>query len=123
MDSKFKAPLFPVSRNGKWGAIDPSGQITIALQFNYISKFDHELAVARNGKTSGILHSSGEFYPCPVYVGLGHRLFSYRKEPPEKVGLMDAGGQILTDPIYDCIGTASDGLIVVAAEGRWGAID
>jgi hypothetical protein len=36
---------------------------------------------------------------------------------------MDADGKILTDPIYDGIGQASDGLIVVESGGKWGAID
>lgn len=57
----FCGGMATIERNGRYGYIDVTGAVRIALQFDDAQPFDRGLALVEIGKTKGYINSQGEF--------------------------------------------------------------
>ena len=117
----------------KSGFIDKKGQVVIDFQYDETSNFSEGLSyVEKNGQSAFIdktgkviiegydwdddwfyqIESSPEFHEglCPVCI-------------PEKYGLRNGLGKIITEPLYDELEKMENGLFIARTNDKYGIID
>jgi len=60
--------LFPAKQAGKWGYIDISGKMAVALQFDSAGNFSEVLAAVRVGDKYGFIDPSGKYAIDPLLL-------------------------------------------------------
>lgn len=113
-----------VSKDGKWGYIDESGNKFIDLKYDDAYSFSEGLAlVVINGKT-GFINEKGELVIDTIYED-GDK-FSSGLAPVKKNGVygyVDKFGKIIIEPQFMLAGFFSEGLARVVVNNKTGFID
>ena len=135
--SNSELPLFPVTEDDKWGYIDNSGKLVIALQFDSAEEFHDGLArVTQNGRTV-FIDVSGRVVLSPKYDYVGN--FSEGLAPvnvgekripnigiisaPGRWGYIDTNGKLILPLKFTHAEPFSEGVAAVAEGNRTGFID
>lgn len=117
--------LYPIQKNGLWGAIDRSGKIRIAPTYDFMSDFNAKgLALVRQKNAYGLIDQNGNLLIPPVYAQINLLpcgLYAVQKN--HKSALLDRKNNLRTKPIYDAIGPLNDRLLRTLEGKKMGVID
>lgn len=122
--SQFHEGLMPVSKNGKWGYIDKTGNIAIQYQYRLAERFKNGVAIIINEEDlKGVINKSGV-----QLIPMNYDLIRVESETifgkkDNKWGLFSKEGTILIPPIYDSIGNFKEGFCRVCINGKEGYIN
>ncbi|MFA4987237.1 MAG: WG repeat-containing protein [Candidatus Brocadiia bacterium] len=127
----FTGNVAPVRLPTKWGCLNADGKTVIEPQFDSIASFTSGIAIAGQGGLYGAIDATGAWVIPPKYFRLEHLgegVLAYTTSLfPMRAGLMDAGGKILCEPLFDKWRKMSEGRLGVAALGSygytWGFVD
>lgn len=64
--SSFSEGLAAVKVNGKWGFINPFGEVVIPAQFDSVMRFDNGLAQVTAGTSRGYINKTGKYVQAPT---------------------------------------------------------
>ena len=115
----------PVKLLGRWGYVDRYEQLIIQPTFEFAGNFDQGVAIARKNKKLGLIDLQGsvlldfEYDEIFHHPGRGYVL----KTPQGSWGATDEKGNIILTPNYEFIREASNGLLMVNRDQKWGIID
>lgn len=122
--------LIAVMIKGKWGFINPRGQIVIAPQFedqsdqDYWPGFVNGLAEVKSNGKWGYINRSGKFAIPPQFDEAkpfdGNIAAVYLNG---KWGYINRRGQFVAPPQFDEADRFADGFAAVSIDGKWGYID
>lgn len=124
----FKGGLISVSKNGQRGVIDTSGREIVPFRYNNVYLDENYQHILAHGKDKTDLF---DFHGRPISVGewdyIGgfyHQEFSYVRKDG-KMGIVDAGMNIICAPIYNRIGRfeMEDGMAWVVQNQKVGYMD
>ncbi len=117
--------FFPIQKEGKWGAIDLNGTVTIEPQYEFISDFNEDnTALFRQAGQYGLVHGEGTVLLTPQYERidpLQEGLLAVWKG--YKVALATRNNQLLTEPVYDVITPIYQNLLRVMQGTQFGVIN
>jgi len=123
--------LFPVQRNGKWGFIDSTGSLVIALKYDGAQDFREGLAPARMGRQWGYIDRTGELVIPPKYslaVPFSDSLALVKMGPEDMSRFIDhTGREVVTAAVVQAW-SYSEGILpvqmdVLGAGLKWGYFD
>jgi hypothetical protein len=112
-----------VQYRGKWGIIEGDGRIAVPFSYNYIQYLDgknfrvHKINTWQIKDQKNKVVASFEFdslKPASENTFIYSLIGSY--------GLVAMDGTVLTDPVYEEIGTFKNN-VAPALKGKWGAVD
>ncbi|MEQ9297886.1 MAG: WG repeat-containing protein [Cyclobacteriaceae bacterium] len=128
----FREGLSAAKHNDKWGFIGKKGAWVIEPVYDSVQSFAHGLAVVRSGRTNHVINKSGDIvtqtpedYPWVVIKSKSIILYGTTSQDigMRHYGFMDAGGNILTAPIFYVeseyqfdLFDYSDGMLIVSNE-------
>lgn len=121
----FRENLLAVKLDDKWGYIDKKGETVLPALYDYATAFYNNRAIVEiNGKMQ-IIDKTGKNILNRQYDDIyrDNESFLFIYKDNEKYGLMNASGVIITDALYDDIGSFSSGLAYVQAGSKYGYID
>lgn len=133
----FHNGLARVKLNGKWGAIDKSGNTVISFKYDRMYAFDDTykgLAWVKINQKEGLIDRSGREVVPVRYDGIGISSLFGSYEPLKDIGLitvknnnkfgaLNLNGAEVIPMQYDNISSTKYGLIPVKSEEKWGIID
>ena len=106
-----------VKKDGKWGAIDKSGNVVIPFEFTELEAFNDDLAKAQknNGKY-GFIDKQGNIvvpfiYDCVGYFYNGYAMVG--NNDTGKYGFIDRQGNLVVPMIYDDVSDFHEGMAAV----------
>ena len=134
---EFQNGIAWVCKDGKWGAINPQGQVVIPLEFDSVGETHSEGAYfyVSKGGAFGVVDSTGQvvipleydsflaaaikydFFISCTKVGIGPVKYG------EKYGCADINGQMVIPAEYDQISNYIKNLAAMQKDGKWGVID
>ena len=120
----FKEGLRPFMVNGKYGYIDPTGNMVVEPQFDRAWAFYEGLAVVEMNEKRGYINTSGKIVIKPQYSGVSdfaEGLAAVRYNG--KDGFIDKKGNWVISPQYDDAYSFSEGLACVEKRGKSGYIN
>jgi hypothetical protein len=125
-----------VSVDGKWGAVDTAGQVTVPLIYDYIriAFYPAGIAFYRKNDKLGYVHKSGREITPPIYdmsfhqCGSSSNMSSFSEgmamvERDGRFGFIDESGDEVIPLIYDAAFPFRDGTAQVYMSGEWFIID
>jgi len=108
----------------KWGFIDNTGKVVIALRFNFIRKFSGGLAYARTASKKGYINTRGDYVIFTDYTGyteFSEGLAGVRQKG--KFGFINRSNKFVITPRFDEVKPFSQGFAAVRVGAKWGYID
>lgn len=119
----FRAP-HPAKKEGKFGYIDKTGEITIPPQFDRAMSFTEGLGRVAIGDKQGYINEAGEF-AIPLQFNeaypFSENLAGAKVE--DKFGFIDKSGDFVIAPQFDDVEHFSDGCAAVQVDNKWGYIN
>ena len=116
-----------VKINGKWGAIDSSGEWIIPAKFDFIYPFSgKEIAPARLKGLEGFIDRRGEWFIEAKFRGVQHFSEGYAATRNNaKWGWITKKGKFSFHlyPQFDAAGDFIDGMALVLLDDKWGYIN
>ena len=109
----------------KYQYINTKGDIKIAPMFDSADDFNDGVAIIALGGKYGVINSKGDFTIQPTYK---HRLWNMGTglvgfNDNDKMGFMDANGNMIVAAIYNNLGVVSEGMIQCQSKTKWGFLD
>lgn len=127
----FNEKLLAVEKNNTWGYINTKGDTKIEFFYDLAGAFKDGIAVVCQNNRFFLINTSGDRITDVTYdfleIDLETGLVWYVSDG--KLGLMNAKGVALTDPLYVLLSgpysssVFSEGLAVVSLDGKYGYID
>jgi hypothetical protein len=111
--------LLVIVQNGKYGYIDHQGKIVIQPQYIWGSGFSHGLATVYVCGRYVSLDPAGDVHP--ERIALPGEIVPKRVR--EKIGFVDAQGNLKIPAEFDDALFFQDGLAAVETGGKWGFVD
>jgi hypothetical protein len=114
-----------VVRSGKWGALDAEGNWVLPANYEYIDKFVHGTARAREKGNWGLLDKQGNWIIQPLY----HNVINYSEGIARvqamdlKWGYQDSTRKWLVKPQFESAERFINGTAIVKLNGKWGILD
>lgn len=112
--------------DNKRGYINIHNEMVIELSSaEYLGDFSHGLAMVSLNEKYGCINKNGEFAAAPRFdrIYAINSSSSFSAELGGKWGLFDRNGKEIIKPIYDSLGTFSEGLAYIRLDGKMGYID
>jgi len=122
----FSEGLVAVRKDKKYGYINKEGETVIPFDYDYAYSFENGIAQVKQNERYGFINKKGEVVTPIRYLGI---ISSFREgiaqvmNEDRKYGFINEAGKEIITPKYDEAGSAKNGLICVALNGRWGYID
>lgn len=115
--------LICASKDGKWGYVDKGGNTIISFKYDTATVFEDDRAIVSRDYANFIIDAEGKTLSDGYYklTYLGKGLFKYFKD--YKYGLVDKDGKVITEALYDDIGSINGKLIPVSLDKKYGAIN
>ncbi|MCL1854665.1 MAG: WG repeat-containing protein [Clostridia bacterium] len=117
----FSEGLAFVMIDGKYGCIDPSGNVVIKPRWEDTRPFSGGLAAVYNGRNWGFIDQTGKVVIKPQWKdrpsSFSEGLLLYDKN--DKIGFMDNKGKVALKPKWDFGGSFHEGLAFVFAENNY----
>lgn len=116
------------AENAKWGYLDADGNIAIAADYDFASRYFLGTAIVNRGDKWGVLDTLGrdivplEYRYVQRLEGSSGRLFLLTSFEP-KYGVIDSKGNIIAQLMYDRVGTFHEGAAVCIRNKHYGFID
>ncbi len=127
-DLEFEQYARLVCEDCNWGYLSASGQISVQPKYTFARDFLNGVGIVACRDKWGTVAPDGKvLVPCQYDMIQfldntdNHILQVYRVN--EKYGLIDTLGQLAVKLQYDEIGSFSEGLLAVKANGLWGFVD
>lgn len=120
----FAGSLAPVKSGGKWGFVDGSGNLTVALKYEQVCTACGEFTPVSLNKKWGFVDGAGREVVSPKYDEV--RPFSEGFAAValnEKWGYIDKTGRVVIQLRYDEARQSSEGLFGVKLNEKFGFID
>jgi WG containing repeat len=117
--------IIPVSRDGKWGAIDKNGNWQIEPRYLSMKEFFNRIALVKSEagwiyvNTQGTIISLNHYYLCQHNFSEGLA----RVQENKKWGFIDVTGNYVIEPRFEGARDFSEGLAAVEKDSKWGYID
>ena len=124
----FRSNKWIEIKGGKWGMIKGDGEISIPLEYDFISDNKNARVLAKNDKQWGVLSVEGdtivpfEYDHIEFLEKAADSLFLLKRKNT-KFGLMDSLGNLLTFCIFDHISAFNDELALVRIDNKYGYIN
>lgn len=109
--------LSPVEIDGKWGYVNKKGELVVAANYDSALEFDKGFAEIKLDGATKYINAKGEVFD--VAEGF-HSEKAARILVGGKYGMVDSKGNYLVEPIYDYVGTMSEGMVVVKMDDAYG---
>lgn len=121
----FAQTLYPVQKEGKWGAIDAGGTIMIDPTYEFVSEFQKDgTAMVRQEGLYGLINAKGELLLEPQYERIDPLQEGYLAVWKNyKVALASRSNQLLTEPVYDVITPIYANFLRVVQGTKFGVIN
>lgn len=110
-----QATLVPFEENKKWGYKDIHGNVIVAPQYQYVTKFHKGYASVYNDYKVGSIDSLGNLiipvkYEYLEYIDNNHFVFGYRTKyfGEYDVGIIDSNEKVLIKPVFYYIQSVND---------------
>lgn len=126
----------PEPLGGKWGFINPNGDVVIPLQYKHAGNFSEGLAAVINSKDKvGFINQNGEVvipFKYAYMIGAYHSIWTptfseglaaVKMSPNGKFGYINKNGELVIPYQYDSAEEFSEGLAVVSKNNREFFID
>lgn len=114
--------LLRFESNDKWGFLNTKGEVVIPPQFDTVSSFYNDLAMATKDKKYGFINKNGEFVISPQFNSASIFYGDVAVvEQNEKYGLIDKNGKFAVNPQFDDFQVGKE-LTAVQENGTWGFI-
>jgi len=124
--NKFSEGLAGVEINNKWGYIDTNENIVIDPKFENAHDFQEGLAAVKLDNKWGFINKGGDIVIEPEFVGakeFSEGLCTVSIKSYDDYGVIDTLGNWIINPIYDYVGSFSEGYFRVKINDKWGFID
>jgi len=129
----YSEGLAAVKLNGRWGYIDENKKLVIPIRYRKVKPFSEGLAEVMDSSSvaQGYIDKTGKLIIpfSKKYGGMGDFHNGLAKfviinlySDNDKFGFIDKTGKEIT-PLYDDIGTFSEGFAIVKLNGKYGYID
>jgi len=123
--SRYTDGIGAVTKDGKWGYVDVSGNVVLPLRFNYAGNFERGLARVSQGGKYFFINRKGERI-TPEFDGA----FDFSGdlaavEVDQKIGYIRRDGTFALPPLHQGASGIdfSEGLVAVRIEGKVGFMD
>ena len=108
---------------GKWGFIDHQEKLVVQPVYDQVENFSNGMAIVKRDGLSGLIDANGKLLLPIRYdditVNSSNR-FMLRQG--EAYGIADESGRIIISPRYDAVTDPGNGYIIVARDGKFGAL-
>lgn len=120
----FSDGLSSYYSNGKFGYINPNGDIVIKAQFDSVCSFSEGLAAVKMSGKWGVINKKGKLLtPCEFdKINEYYQGYTYVIKNG-KAGVIDKNGKIIIPPMYDDIDLESHNLFLYESNNKCGLID
>ncbi len=110
-DNNFErtTDYFSAKKNGKWGIVKYSGQILLDFKYDRIDRVYDDQAIVMLDNKMGVANYDGTMAVPADYERIEERLsnkhyvFSHLNSSLGNVGVMDASGKVIIQPVFDRI--------------------
>lgn len=119
----FAWGIAEVQKDGKYGFINQSGLLVLPIEYDGIEHFKNGLAAVKKDYKYGCVDKTGKVV-IPVKfedLAISEGMILYRLN--SKVGCLDLKGNEIIPPVYDNIGTFTNGIAEVEVNNRYGIMD
>lgn len=125
--SNFSEGLAPITKHGKTGFMDTTGQLVIPFRFDFANGFEAGWASVTEGDKRGFINRQGEW----VFV-LKEGWFAWYgfkenglcvSNEKNLIGFIDRSGQVVTPFQFQEVQLFSEGLAGIKQGERWGFMD
>ena len=111
--------------DGKYQYVNAKGDIKIAPIFESADEFISGAAIVTLGDKYGVINNKGDFTIQPTYKhrlwNMGAGLIGFNEN--DKMGFMDAHGNMIIPAMYANLSVVSDGLILCQGKTQYGYLD
>ncbi len=111
--------------DSKFQYVNAKGDIKIPAMFDSADDFNSGVAIIALGGKYGVINSKGDFTIQPTYKqrlwNMGEGLVGYNDN--DKMGFMDANGNLILPAMYTNMGVVSDGMIPFQSKTKCGYLD
>lgn len=116
----FYEGVATVKKDGKWGAIDTSGNVVVPFEFSELEAFNEGLAKAQKNDKYGFIDKQGNIVIPMVYDDAEYFYNGYAKvgkyeakTDTYKYGFIDRKGTLVVPMIYDDVSDFHEGMAAV----------
>ena len=111
--------------DGKFQYVNAKGDIKIPPMFDSADEFTSGAAIVTLGGKYGVINNKGDFTIQPTYKqrlwNMGAGLIGFNEN--DKMGFMDAHGNMIIPAMYANLSVVSDGLILCQGKTQYGYLD
>lgn len=116
--------LTPVYSEGRGGYVDPSGNLVIPYQYDYVSGFHEGYAVVSLDGERGVIDEKGTLlFTREELLNDFSDGRALAVDKQGRYGFLDASGAAAVPFLYENARDFSEGLAAVCLDGKWGYID